>query len=174
VPATRAAAATADSTEMDSTAPAALAPADGRQPGASSGRREAAGIASGQPTPAVTPAAPTAAAHMATATATGGRRGAAAAEVLTPAIAANSTATAVAAEAAAVVEAMAADTKSEPRSGISVLSLLTRLLSTICCYYVLLRSVFFLFFCPISIHTTPNIFVSLSHYLSVIMETWTI
>jgi hypothetical protein len=64
---------------------------------------------------------------MATATATGGRRGAAAAEVLTPAIAANSTATAVAAEAAAEVEATAADTKSGPRSGISVFSLLIRL-----------------------------------------------
>ncbi len=43
---------------------------------------------------------------------------------MTPAIAANSTATAVAAEAAAEVEATAADTKSGPRSGISVLSLL--------------------------------------------------
>ncbi len=81
MPATRAAAAaaTADSTEMDSTAPAAPAPAEGRQPGASSGRREVAGTASGQPILAVTPAALTTAAHMATATATGGRRGAAAA-----------------------------------------------------------------------------------------------
>jgi hypothetical protein len=77
---------------------------------------------------------------MATATAAGGRRGAAAAEVLTPAIAANSTATAVAAEAAAEVEATAADTKSGPRSGISVLSLINRLLSTnvIMIYYDLL------------------------------------
>ena len=139
MPATRAAAAaataaTADSTEMDSTAPAAPAPADGRQPGASSGRRET-GTASGQPTPAVTPAAPTSAAHMATATATGGRRGAAAAaEVLTPATAANSTATAVAAEAAAEVEATAADIKSGPRSGISVLPLFFCTPSIFCIY----------------------------------------
>jgi hypothetical protein len=123
VPATRvaAAAATADSTERASTAPAAQAPGDGRQPEASSGRREVAGTVSGQPTLAATPADPTAAAHMTAATATGGRRGAAAAaEVSTPAIAENSMATAVAAAAAAEVEDTAADSKSGSRSGTGI------------------------------------------------------
>jgi hypothetical protein len=121
VPANRAAAAAATAV---STAPAAPAPADDRRPGVNSGRREAAGTVSGQPTPAAIPAAPTSAATMATATAMGDRRGAAvAAEVLTPATAANSTATAVAAEAAAEVEATAADIKSGPGSGINALPL---------------------------------------------------
>jgi hypothetical protein len=91
-----------------------------------------------------------------------------------PAIAANSTATAVAAEAAAEVEATAADTKSGPRSGISVFfsahsPFYPRPVTTI--YYGLL----FLFsFARFLIHTTPNIFLSLSHYLPMFMETWTI
>ena len=87
-----------------------------------------------------------------------------------PAIAANSTATAVAAEAAAEVEATAADTKSGPRSGISVLSLITRLLSTnvIAIYYDLL---FFFSFAQFLIHTTLNILVPLNHYLPMFTET---
>jgi hypothetical protein len=87
-------------------------------PEASSGRREVAGTASGQPTLAVTPVDPTAAAHTTADTATGGRRGAAAAEVRPSAIAENSTAaTAVAAAAAAEVEDTAADSKSGSRVG---------------------------------------------------------
>jgi hypothetical protein len=64
-PATRVAAAagTVVTSERDSTAPAARVPAGNRRPEASSGRREVDGTASGQPTPAVTPMDPTAAAH---------------------------------------------------------------------------------------------------------------
>ncbi len=116
MPATRAAAAAATvvSPERDSTALAARVPAGGRQPEASSGRREVAGIASGQLTPAATPVDPTVAAHTTADTVTGGRRGAAAAVGSTTAIGENSTAAmAVAAE----VEDTAAGSKSGPRAG---------------------------------------------------------
>ncbi len=120
MPATRAAAAAdkAATTGRDSTAPAARAPVGGRQPEASSGRREDVGTASGQASPAATPVDPTAAALTTADTATGGRRGAAAVEGSTTATAENSTAAmAVAAAAAAEVEATAADSKSGLRAG---------------------------------------------------------
>ncbi len=120
MPATRAAAAAGIVVirERDSTAPAARVPAGDRQPEASSGRRVVDGTASGQPTPAVTPVDPTAAAHTTADTATGGRQGAAAVEASTTATAENSTAaTAVAAAAAAEVEDTAADSKSGLRAG---------------------------------------------------------
>ncbi len=104
------------SPERDSTAPAARVPAGGRQPEASSGRKEVAGTASGQLTLAVTPADPTVAAYTTANTATVGRQGAAAAVGSTSAIGENSTAATTVA-AAAEVEDTAAGSKSGSRAG---------------------------------------------------------
>ena len=112
MPATRAAAAaaTAVSTERASKAPAAQVPADGRQPEASSGRREVAGTASGQLTLAATPADPTAAAPMTVDTVTEGRPGVVAAVGSTTAT--GESLTAATAAAAAEAEDTAAGSKS--------------------------------------------------------------